>query len=75
MVRMVTPYIRFLHPDIVGAVVEDNERNRTTWRKKLISRSIDPDFLPLGKIQLRLSRHPPLHRLEVKSHLKTSKQD
>lgn len=44
MVRMVTPYIRFLHPDIVGAIVEDNEKNRASWRKKLISRAIDPDF-------------------------------
>lgn len=44
MVRMVTPYIRFLHPDIVGAIVEDNENNRASWRKKLISRAIDPDF-------------------------------
>ncbi|MDR1684851.1 MAG: hypothetical protein LBR82_00140 [Desulfovibrio sp.] len=44
MVRMVTPYIRFLHPDIVGAITEDNEKNRPGWRKKLINRGIDPDF-------------------------------
>ncbi|MDY0259717.1 MAG: hypothetical protein RBR41_08630 [Desulfovibrio sp.] len=44
MVKMVTPYVRFLHPDIVGAIVENNEKNRFAWRKKLISRGIDPDF-------------------------------
>ena len=44
MVTMITPYIRFLHPDIVGAVVEDNEKNRASWRKKLINRGINPDF-------------------------------
>ncbi len=44
MVRVVTPYVRFLHPDIVGAIVENNEKNRFAWRKKLISRGIDPDY-------------------------------
>ena len=44
MVRMITPYIRFLHPDIVNAIVEDNEKNRASWCTKLINRGIDPNF-------------------------------
>ncbi len=44
MTKMVTPYVRFLHPNIVQQVVEDNERNRQQWRKKLISKNIDPDY-------------------------------
>jgi len=42
IVKMVTPFVRFLHPDIVKAIVEDNERNREMWREKLISNGVDP---------------------------------
>ena len=55
MVRMITPYIRFLHPDIVNAIVEDNEKNRASWCTKLIK------FLSLGKIELCFSRYPTVH--------------
>lgn len=44
LTKMVTPYVRFLHPSIVEQVVENNERNRLQWRKKLISKGICPDF-------------------------------
>ena len=44
MVKMVTPYVRFLHPDIVGAVVEDNNKNRVVWNEKLIIRNINPNY-------------------------------
>ncbi|MDR0828163.1 MAG: hypothetical protein LBN33_09885 [Desulfovibrio sp.] len=44
LTKMVTPYVRFLHPSVVEQVVEDNERNRQQWREKLISKSIDPDY-------------------------------
>ena len=42
--RMVIPYVRFLHPRVVEQVVQDNERNRLQWRKKLASRGIEPDY-------------------------------
>ena len=35
MAAMVAPFIHFLHPDIVNAVVCDNERNRVTWEARL----------------------------------------
>lgn len=44
LTKMITPYVRFFHPNIVQQVVEDNERNRQQWRKKLVSRNIDPDY-------------------------------
>lgn len=44
LVQLVTPYVRFLHPDIVRGVVEDNHRNMIQWRKKLIERRVDPSF-------------------------------
>lgn len=44
LARMIIPYIRFLHPSIVEAVVEDNEKHRAIWTRNLIERNIDPDF-------------------------------
>lgn len=44
LTKMVTPYVRFLHPNVVRQIVEDNERNRQQWREKLIRRNIDPDY-------------------------------
>lgn len=44
LARMIIPYIRFLHPSIVEAVVEDNEKHREVWKRNLIERNIDPDF-------------------------------
>lgn len=44
MVKLITPYIRFLHPDIIDAIVKDNEKNQDFWRKKLINHNINPDF-------------------------------
>jgi hypothetical protein len=42
LARITTPYIRFLHPDIVRTVVEDNERHRDKWCERLQGRGIDP---------------------------------
>lgn len=44
LTKMVIPYVRFLHPEAVRKVVEDNERHKAQWQKKLISRGVDPDF-------------------------------
>jgi hypothetical protein len=43
LARITIPYVRFLHPQIVGAVVEDNERHRAAWAAGLSRRGIDPD--------------------------------
>jgi hypothetical protein len=43
LARITIPYVRFLHPQIVCAVVEDNERHRAVWAAALSRRDIDPD--------------------------------
>jgi hypothetical protein len=42
LARLTVPYIRFLHPEIVHALVEDNERHRVAWAAGLSQRGIDP---------------------------------
>ncbi len=37
------PYVRFLHPQMVCAVVEDNERRRAEWATGLSRQGVDPD--------------------------------
>ena len=44
LLKTITPYIRFLHPSIVEAVVQDNEVHRSFWCKKLLEHKINPDF-------------------------------
>jgi hypothetical protein len=36
------PFVQFLNPAIVQAVVEDNEQHRIEWTKALLERRIDP---------------------------------
>lgn len=38
------PYVRFLHPEIVQAVVEDNAAHMETWAARLRDRNIDPSL-------------------------------
>jgi hypothetical protein len=42
LARLIVPFVRFLHPEIVRAVVEDNERHRPAWAAALSARGIDP---------------------------------
>jgi hypothetical protein len=42
LARLTVPHVRFLHPEIVHAVVEDNERRRAGWTEALSARGIDP---------------------------------
>ncbi len=44
LARITIPYIRFLHPDIVRAVVEDNECRREGWSDRLKKSGIDPSL-------------------------------
>ena len=44
LARITIPYVRFLHPDIVRAIVEDNEYHRETWAARLQEHDIDPSL-------------------------------
>jgi hypothetical protein len=44
LAKLTTPYIRFLHPDIVSALVDDNEKKAAAWSVRLVERSIDPSL-------------------------------
>ena len=39
-----TPFIRFLRPDIVAAIAEDNHQRSREWRDQLEAFDIDPDM-------------------------------
>jgi len=41
LAKVVTRYVRFLHPDIIAAVVTNNELYRTDWSAKLTALDID----------------------------------
>lgn len=40
--RAVTPLVRFLHPDVVAAVADDNRRRSREWSSRLVDLGIDP---------------------------------
>jgi hypothetical protein len=42
LARTTTLYLRFLHPDIIQAVVEDTEQHRAAWSTALQQRGISP---------------------------------
>jgi len=42
LAKVTAPYVRFLHPDIVRLLVEDNERRRAVWAERLKDVGIDP---------------------------------
>lgn len=42
LARALTPLVRFLHPDIVRAVVEDNETHHGEWSAALGRHGVDP---------------------------------
>lgn len=44
LAKKLTPFVRFLHPDIVAAVVDSNESHRQSWASQLRSSGIDPDI-------------------------------
>ena len=43
LARVLAPYVRFLHPEIVRALVDDNESRRPAWCDGLRARGIDPE--------------------------------
>jgi hypothetical protein len=42
LARLTAPYIRFLRPEIVRAVVEDNEAHRASWERRLAECDVAP---------------------------------
>ena len=42
LARLTVPHVRFLHPEIVRGVVEDNERHRAEWVTGLTRLGVDP---------------------------------
>ena len=40
--RAITPFVRFLNPEIVDAVTKDNRRNSADWSARLIKADINP---------------------------------
>lgn len=42
LARITIPYVRFLHPDIVKAVADDNEQQRDKWEAGLRQHGVDP---------------------------------
>ena len=44
LVRILTPLVKFLHPAIVAAVVEDNQRHFSDWRLKLEEVDVDSNI-------------------------------
>ena len=44
LAHVLTPLVKFLHPDIVAAVAEDNRRHVPDWRSKLEEVGIDADI-------------------------------
>lgn len=44
LAHVLTPLVKFLHPDIVAAVVENNQHNLSDWRLKLGEVDIDPNI-------------------------------
>ena len=43
LAQLVMPYVRFLNPEIVAAIVEDNERHRQEWSDAFKKRGINPE--------------------------------
>jgi len=43
LAKIVMPYVRFLNPEIVAAIVEDNELYRKEWSNELKARGINPE--------------------------------
>jgi hypothetical protein len=44
LAKITVPYVRFLHTDIVLALVEDNEYRRESWGKRLAEQGVNPSL-------------------------------
>ena len=44
LAEVLTPFVKFLHPDIISAVVEDNRLHYAKWSAKLLQLGINPSI-------------------------------
>jgi len=44
LAQVLTPFVRYLHPDIIKAITEDNAIMRDEWSAKMIEAGIDPEI-------------------------------
>jgi hypothetical protein len=44
LVKLTARFAKFLHPDIIAAMMEDNNKNWAVWRANLKLHNIDPDI-------------------------------
>lgn len=44
MAKLITPYVRFLLPEIIKIIVEDNEANRSDWASRLAQAGVEPEY-------------------------------
>ena len=44
LAQALTPFVQFLHPDIINAITEDNELMRAEWSSKMIDAGVDPEI-------------------------------
>ncbi len=44
LAQVLAPLVRFLDPEIVAAVAENNRRYRTDWSRRLLKHGIDPEI-------------------------------
>ena len=44
LAKVLTPLVRFLHPDIVRSVTEDNRKHSERWSPKFAALGVDPDI-------------------------------
>ncbi len=44
LISIVLSYVKFLSPEIIEKIAEDNNKNREEWRNLLITNNIDPDI-------------------------------
>ena len=44
LAKVLTPLVRFLHPDIVRSVTEDNREHSERWSSKFADLGVDPDI-------------------------------
>ena len=55
--QKVTPYVQFLHPPIIRALVQDNRLMRADWSCRLWTLGIDPDMYLWDLFRIRNKSH------------------
>ncbi len=83
LAKVLTPLVRFLHPDIVRSVTEDNRKHSERWSSNFAALGVDPDIYlwqgsPCALLVLSLACADMLEMLrslsleEIRPHLSQS---